>query len=183
MCSSVTSYICPTGVLNNDPITIGILKCLSLLIPVLVKSFDRFISCCPHLRQGLVPGVFLRKVEDQEIVLGRGSASLMVGVASKFEVVRTRGVAKHNAIEIPMAAKLVKNLESETLAVELSESSDVICRSRNPKMACLHCNDDAGKMAACSSEEFALTKSIEQLLARKSAEGEEMAGWIRMWKN
>jgi hypothetical protein len=67
----------PSGVLEDYPIAVRILKGLPLDLPIGIERLHRLVPRLSQSLHGFGPSPSIRQIEDQQIVLGRGGSGPM----------------------------------------------------------------------------------------------------------
>jgi len=99
--------------LEYDAIPIEILERLSLGFPIGIIRGDTLKPGCEHASTTGFPLILVRKVEDQQMILRRGSADLVSPLGGEFQMVGLLGMSKDDAVEAFMVVKLGEDREAE----------------------------------------------------------------------
>jgi len=100
----------PGCVLDDDPITVRVFKGPSVLIPIGIERRNCRKAHSLHPVDRRLPFLDGGQVEDQKVILRRGSPNDMAVRFRKFEMIGCTLVSKHNAIETIMVCKPVQDI-------------------------------------------------------------------------
>src|SRR5207302_9817994 len=78
----------PACVLQHDPVSVRILERLALLVPVRVKRLNRLVPGLLQPGHRPLPLTCVGQIKNQQVVLRRGAADLVPGLAGELQVVR-----------------------------------------------------------------------------------------------
>src|SRR5262245_11242037 len=109
----------PRCILEYNPIPIEILKRLPLGFPIGIIRGNTLESRCEHPGTTGFPLVLIGQVEDQQVILCRGSADLVSPLGGEFQMVGLLGMSKDDAIEAVMVVKLGEDREAEPCGIHL----------------------------------------------------------------
>jgi hypothetical protein len=116
----------PRRVLEHNPIPIEILERLTLGFPIRVIRGDTLKPGCEHLGTTGFPLVVIGKVEDQQVILGRGFADLVSAMGRELQMVGLLGMSKDDTIEAVMVFKLGEDCEVQPCGIHLGNSGQMV---------------------------------------------------------
>lgn len=95
----------PLCVLDDDPISVRVFKCPAVLIPIGIERWNHWEARSFHPIHRRLTFVDSGQVEDQKVVLRRGSPGSMSVRSRKFEVIWCAPTPEHDAVETIMVRK------------------------------------------------------------------------------
>jgi hypothetical protein len=116
----------PRSVLQHDSIPIEILERPPTHIPIRIIRRDTLKSRCKHPSTTGFPLVLIGKVEDQEMILGGGSADLVSSVCGELQVVGMLGMSEDDTVKAIVVLKLGEHREVEPLGIHRRDDCQIV---------------------------------------------------------
>lgn len=88
----------PIGVLEENAISVAVLKGDTVPFPERIKRLNRSRAALLHARDRSLPKSSIWKIEHQQVVLGQGPASILPKRACELEMILLTRPAEHDRI-------------------------------------------------------------------------------------
>jgi hypothetical protein len=112
--------------LQDDSVAVGIFEGCAVAVPVGVERRNRLEACASHHLNGGFPFLSIGQIEDQKIILSRGTPGRMSVSMREFEMIGRPGTPQHHAVDAVMIFEPIQDLQAQSVAVKASQCIEII---------------------------------------------------------